>query len=99
MKRRRRAAPAPDPFTYGLFALQAGWVFAMRSAALWAEPAKAQAKLAEYALEKQKAFTTGALDAGAAMMIGATPAAVTAAALAPSRRRVRANARKLVKGG
>ncbi len=96
MKRRRRAAAAPDPFTYGLFAWQAGWVFALRSAALWAEPATAQAKLAEYVLEKQKAFATGAIDAGAQMLIGATPAA---AALAPSRRRVRANARKLAKGG
>ena len=96
---RRRAAAAPGPLAYGLFAWQTGWVFAMRSAALWAEPAKAQAKLAEYALEKQKAFATGALDAGAAMMAGAAPAAVAAAALAPSRRRVRANARKLAKGG
>ncbi len=99
MKRRRRAAAAPDPFTYGLFAWQAGWVFALRSAALWAEPATAQAKLAEYVLEKQKAFATGAIDAGAQMLIGATPAAAAAAALAPSRRRVRANARKLAKGG
>jgi hypothetical protein len=100
VKGRRRAAPAaPDPFAYGLFAWQAGWVFALRSAALWAEPAKAQAKLTEYALEKQKAFAAGALDAGAAVMTGATPAAVAAAALAPSRRRVRANARKLAKGG
>ena len=57
MSRRRRPA-APDPFTYGLFAWQAGWVFALRSAALWAEPATAQAKLTEYVLEKQKAFTT-----------------------------------------
>ena len=100
MKRRRAAAPAaPDPFTYGLFAWQTGWVFALRRAALWAEPATAQAKLTEYALEKQKAFATGAIDAGAQMMIGATPAAVASAALAPSRRRVRANARKLAKGG
>ena len=49
MKGRRRAAAPPDPFTYGLFAWQAGWVFALRSAELWTEPAKAQARLAEYA--------------------------------------------------
>ena len=96
MKRRRRAA---DPFTYGLFAWQTGWVFALRSAELWTEPAKAQSRLAEYALEKQKAFATGAVRAGAAAMVGSAPELVMAAALAPSRRRVRANARKLAKGG
>ena len=93
MKRRRAA----DPFTYGLFAWQAGWVFALRSAELWTEPAQAQARLTEYALEKQKAFATGAVRAGAAAMTGAAPERVVAAALAPSRKRVRANARKLAK--
>ena len=93
MKRRR----GPDPFTYGLFAWQAGWVFTLRSAELWTEPAKAQARLTEYALEKQKAFATGAIRAGAAAMAGAEPGAVMAVALAPSRKRVRANARKLAK--
>jgi hypothetical protein len=88
----------PDPFTYGLFAWQAGWVFALRSAELWTEPAKAQARLTEYALEKNKAFAEGAVKAGAAAMVGAFPEAVVAAALAPSRRRVRANARKLSMG-
>jgi hypothetical protein len=96
---KRRRAAAPDPFTYGLFAWQTGWVFALRSAALWTEPATATAKLTEYALEKQKAFATGAIQAGTAAMTGAPPAAVVAAALAPSHRRVRANARKLAKGG
>ena len=95
----RRRARAADPFTYGLFAWQAGWVFALRSAELWTEPAKAQGRLARYALEKQKAFATGAIRAGAAAMAGAAPDAVVAAALAPSRRRVSANARKLAKGG
>jgi hypothetical protein len=99
--KRRRAVPAAaaDPFSLGLFAWQAGWVFTLRSAALWTEPAKAQAKLTEYALEKQKAFATGAIEAGTAAMTGANPAAVVAAALGPSHRRVRANARKLAKGG
>jgi hypothetical protein len=89
---KRRGA---DSFTYGLFAWQAGWVFALRSAELWTEPAKAQARLTDYALEKQKAFATGAIKAGAAAMAGAAPEAVMAAALLPSRQRVRANARKL----
>ncbi len=97
--KRRRAPAAADPFTYGLFAWQAGMVFALRSAELWTEPAKAQARLAQYALEKQKAFAEGAVKAGVAAMEGAAPGVVAAAALAPSRRRVRANARKLSKGG
>ena len=92
-----RRRTAPDPFTYSLFAWEAGWVFALRSAELWTEPAKAQARLTEYALEKQKAFATGAVRAGAAAMTGAAPERVMAAALAPSRKRVRANARKLAK--
>ena len=95
----KRRAPPADAFTFGLFAWQAGWVFTLRSAALWTEPAKAQSKLAEYALEKQKAFATGAVHAGAALLTGATPQAVMEAALAPSHRRVRANARKLARGG
>ena len=89
----------PDPFAYSLFAWQAGLVFALRSAELWAEPAKAQARLAEYALEKHKAFAEGAVRAGFAAMDGAAPAVVAAAAFAPSRKRVRANARKLYKRG
>ena len=95
----RRRGAAPDPFTYGLFAWQAGWVFALRSAELWTEPTKAQARLTEYALEKQKAFAEGAVKAGFAAMDGAAPGVVAAAALAPSRKRVRANARKLSKRG
>jgi hypothetical protein len=97
LKRRRK--PPAEPFGYALFAWQAGWVFALRSAELWTEPAKAQGRLARYALEKQKAFAIGAVRAGAAAMDGARPEAVIAAALAPSRQRVRANARKLAKRG
>ncbi len=93
----KRRATAADPFTLGLFAWQAGWVFALRSAELWTEPARAQARLTEYALEKHKAFSEGAVKAGFAAMDGAAPAAVAAAALAPSRKRVRANARMLAK--
>ena len=93
----RRRGRGMDPLSYGLFAWQTGWVFALRSAELWTEPAKAQARLTEYALEKNKAFTEGAVKAGFALMEGAAPATVAAAALAPSRKRVRANARKLAK--
>lgn len=84
-----------DPFTAAAFAWQVGMVFTLRSIELWAEPVRAQARLAEYALEKQRAFVAGAAKAGQAALAGAAPAAVMAAALAPARRRVRANARKL----
>jgi hypothetical protein len=87
-----------NPFTTALFAWQTGFVFTLRSMQLWAEPAKAQAQLTEFALEKQRAFTAGAVAAGKAAMAGADAPAVVAAALAPAQRRVRANARKLVRG-
>lgn len=85
------------PFVAAAFAWQAGTVFALRSIALWAEPATAQAKLAEYVLEKQRAFAEGALDAGRQAMRGADPAAVMDAALRPAHRRVRANHRSLTR--
>ena len=88
-----------NPFTTALFAWQTGFVFTLRSMQLWAEPAKAQAQLTEFALEKQRAFTAGAAAAGKAAMAGADAPAVVAAALAPARRRVRANARKLYRKG
>jgi hypothetical protein len=84
-----------DPAEYALFAWQAGWVFALRSAQLWAEPAQAAATLAEMAAEKQKAFAQGAIAAGLAAMQGARPDLVAAAALRPARRRVMANMRAL----
>jgi hypothetical protein len=83
---------------FGLFAWQAGCVFTLRSAQLWAEPAKAQERLAAYALEKQRAFAQGMAAAGRASLAGADAPAVMAAALAPAQRRVRANARKLSRG-
>ncbi|HYZ34106.1 MAG TPA: hypothetical protein VE684_17680 [Crenalkalicoccus sp.] len=92
---RRRESSVMSPLALGLFAWEAGVVFTMRSLELWAEPAEAQARLAEYAMEKQQAFATAALKAGEAAMIGAAPAAVLSAAVAPVRRRVRANARAL----
>ena len=83
------------PMDYALFAWQAGWVFALRSAQLWTEPAKAAASLAEMAVEKQKAFAQGAFAAGVAAMQGTRPDLVAAAALRPARRRVSANIRAL----
>jgi hypothetical protein len=85
-----------NPFAAAAFAWQAGMVFTLRSLELWTEPAKAQARLAEYAFEKQRAFTAGAMRAGRAALAGADPAAVAAAALEPARRRVRANHRAIV---
>jgi hypothetical protein len=87
-----------NPFTAAAFAWQSGFVFAVRSAQLWAQPAGAQAVLTGYALEKQRAFTAGAVAAGQAALAGAAGPAVLAAALAPSQRRVRANLRKLTQG-
>lgn len=84
-----------NPFVAAAFAWQAGTVFALRSLALWAEPAQAQARLLEYAFEKQRAFTAGAARAGRAAMAGADPSRVAAAALEPARRRVHANHRRL----
>ena len=77
---------------------EAGFVFLAHSAQLWANPARAAARLTQLAAEKQKAFAEGAVKAGLAAANGASPAAVAEAAMAPARRRVRANARKLTKG-
>ncbi len=86
-----------NPFAAYAWLAEAGWVFGVHSAQLWAEPAKAGARLAALGAEKQKAFAEGAVKAGAAAMVGSVPEVVLAAALAPSRKRVRANARKLAK--
>jgi gentisate 1,2-dioxygenase len=87
-----------NPFTAAAFAWQTAFVFTLRSAQLWAEPAEAQARLTGYVLEKQKAFTTGAFAAGQAVLSGAGAEAVMAAAIAPSHRRVQANLRKIIRG-
>jgi hypothetical protein len=89
---------AMSPFTAAAFAWQSGFVFAMRSAQLWVEPAEAQAKLTGYVLEKQRAFADGAFAASRAVMAGAAGPAVVAAALAPAHRRVRANLRVITRG-
>ena len=87
-----------NPFAAYAWFAEAGWVFAMHSAQLWADPAKASARLAALGAEKQKAFAEGAIKASTAALRGATPEAVAKAAMAPARRRVRANARKIHKG-
>lgn len=87
-----------NPFTAAAFAWQSGMVFTLRSAQLWARPAEAHATLTGYAIEKQRAFTAGALAAGQAALAGAAAPAVLAAAVAPAHRRVKANMRKLTGG-
>ncbi|WP_237216923.1 hypothetical protein, partial [Falsiroseomonas oryziterrae] len=78
------------PFGYAMLAWQAGWVFTLRSAQLWTEPATATAELARMAGEKQRAFAAGALAASKAALLGTRPDLVAAAAIAPARRRVAA---------
>ena len=85
------------PFAPYTWLAEAGWVFMMHSAQLWTDP-KASARLAALGAEKQKAFAQGAFEASAAALRGAGPEAIAKAAMAPARRRVRANARKLQKG-
>lgn len=87
-----------NPFTAAAFAWQAGMVFTMRSAQMWADPAQAQAQLTGFALEKQRAFVQGAMAAQRATLAGASGTAVVAAALAPAQRRVRMNVHKLGRG-
>ncbi len=87
-----------NPFAAYAWFAEAGWVFAMHSAQLWADPARASARLAALGVEKQKAFAEGAMKATAAAMRGATPDTVARVAMAPARRRVWANARKIQNG-
>jgi len=83
------------PAAYALFAWQAGWVFTLRSLQLVTQPAEAASTLTAMIAEKQKAFADGAIAAGVAMMQGAAPDVVAAAALRPAQRRVSANIRAL----
>ena len=85
------------PFAAATFAWQAATVCTLRSWQLWTDPAQAQARLAEYAMEKQRAFTEGAFKAGEAVLAGADAQAVLTAALRPAQRRVAANVRALSK--
>lgn len=84
------------PAEFAWFTWQAGWVFALRSAQLWAEPAEATATLTAMALEKQRAFAQGWTAASRAALRGADAGTVVAVALAPARRRVSANHRALL---
>ncbi len=89
----------PNPFAAHAWFLEAGWVFMMHSVQLVTDPARATTRLAALGAEKQRAFTEGAIQASAAMLRGARPDLVAQAALAPVRRRVRANSRKILKPG
>jgi hypothetical protein len=93
MVRKKIATPLS---TYAWF-MEAGWVFAMHSAQLWANPTKASTRLASLGAEKHKAFAEGAVKASVAALRGAKPDTIVNAAMAPARRRVRANAKKLQK--
>jgi len=84
----------PSAVSLGMFAWSAGVVFMTRGTRLLADP-QAGKTLAGMVAEKQKAFVDGAFAAGKAALRGASPARVQAAALAPARRRVRANLAKL----
>lgn len=87
--------PRKRPTPSHAWLAEAGWVFLMHSAQLLARPGGAGARLAALGAEKQRAFAEGAAKAALAALRGAGPAAVAQAAIAPARRRVRANARKL----
>jgi hypothetical protein len=87
-----------NPFAAYAWFAKAGWVFAMHSAQLWADPARASARLGALGAEKQKAFAEGTMKASTAALRGATPEAIAKTAMAPARRRVRANARKIQNG-
>jgi hypothetical protein len=86
-----------SPAASALLVWQAGWVFALRSAQLWTEPASAPTALAAMAAEKHRAFAAGIVAAGRAAMLGTRPDLVAAAALSPVRRRVAANLRQLTR--
>lgn len=88
------ARKRPNPLSAHAWLAEAGWVFLMHSARLWTDP-RAAARLAALGAEKQKAFAEAAFQGTAAALRGSGPDAVARAAMAPIRRRVRANARKL----
>jgi hypothetical protein len=87
----------PNPFAAHVWFLEAGWVFMMHSAQLMTDPARAASRLAALTAEKQRAFAEGAVQASAALLRGARPDLIAQAALAPARRRVRANSRRILK--
>jgi hypothetical protein len=90
--------PLANPFTAYAWLAEAGWVFMAHSAQLWADPAKASARLAVLAAEKQRAAAAGMIGASLAVMRGAGPDTIAKAAMVPVRRRVRLNASKLRNG-
>jgi hypothetical protein len=99
MPRPARRPPLPPTGSLALLAWQACWVFTLRSAQLWTQPAEAATALTAMAAEKQRAFAAGAFAAGQAALAGSRPDVVAAAALRPARRRVAANLRQLTRAG
>ena len=87
-----------NPFAAAAFAWQAGLVFTVRTAQMWADPMQAQSQMTGFVVEKQRAFAQGAMAAQRATFAGGDGVAVLAAAIAPAERRVRMNARKLTWG-
>lgn len=86
-----------DPADFAVLAWRMGWVFTLRSAQLFTEPAGAATALSDMAAEKHRAFADGALAAGRAALRGTRPDLVVAAALTPARRRVASNYRRLMR--
>jgi hypothetical protein len=86
-----------DPAALALLAWRTSWVFALRSAQLWTEPAGAATALAHMAAKKRRAFAAGALAAGRAALLGTRPDLVAAAVFSPARRRVASNYRRLTR--
>jgi hypothetical protein len=88
-----------NPFALAALAWQASTVITLRTLTLWTQPAQAQLLLAQYALEKHRAFQAGSVAAQRAARAGADPGKVMAAALRPAERRLRQNYRQIGTGG
>ncbi len=83
-----------NPFDAWRFLTEAQSVMLRRSMALLAaEPHQAGPALMMMVVEKQLAFSEGAAAAGLAFASGASPEAVMAAAIRPTRKQVRRNVR------
>ncbi|MDB5315029.1 MAG: hypothetical protein JWO24_873 [Rhodospirillales bacterium] len=78
------------------FAWEASAVFTRRSFDLAQNPVDAGFRLSDMALEKQRAFTEGAMAAWDAALIGTRPDLVAVAALLPAQRQVTENHRRLM---
>ncbi|MBR0654908.1 hypothetical protein [Plastoroseomonas arctica] len=84
-----------DVAAFARFAFEASEVFTRRSLGLAQNPADAGFRLSDMVLEKQRAFSEGAMAAWEAVMIGTRPDLVAEAALLPAQRQVSENHRRL----